>query len=136
MPQTKNSAKSNNKGRTGALSGTARQQVERFELLVDELSAEMARATVGEIDTEIEKWLQRIVLALEVDRGAVWERGAIDGVLVGTHSWVRPGLPKFPRNTSSTRVSSWAAAQLLAGKLIVYSNPDNFRRRPQTSGVT
>jgi hypothetical protein len=54
--------------------GSARLQTERFALLVDELSAAMARASAGEIDREIKEWVRKIVLALEVDRGTFWER--------------------------------------------------------------
>jgi signal transduction histidine kinase len=126
MPQTKASAQANHKRSRSAAPGAALRHVERFQSLVDELSAAMAHASVGEIDKEIEKWLQRIVLALGVDRGIVWERAATDGVLVGKQTWVRPGLPKFTRMTLSTQVSSWAAAQLFAGKLVVYSSPDKL----------
>src|ERR1700685_1921288 len=94
---------------------SARPKIEKFESLVDELSAAMARASVNEIDEEIKKWLQKIVVALEVDRGTLWEP-ASDGGLVATHWWARPGIPGLPRKMLSTQISPWATAQVFAGK--------------------
>src|SRR5450755_1670728 len=91
---------------------SARPRIEKFESLADELSAAMARVAVNEIDEEIKKWLRKIVVALEVDRGAIWERAASDGGLVGTHWWARPGIPGLPRKMLSTQISPWATAQV------------------------
>ena len=119
----------------------ARAQVERFESLVDELSAAMARVSVDEIDKEINEWLGKIVLALEVDRGTFWERAASDGGFVATHSWARPGIPQLPRKALSMQISPWATAQVLAGKTVVYSDPkelpkeaEKMRRFADTQG--
>ena len=93
---------------------------------MDELSAAMARASAGEIDKEIKEWLRKIVLALEVDRGTFWERVESDGGFVGTHWWARPGIPALPSKLRSMQISPWATAQVLAGKTIVYSTPDEL----------
>ena len=106
--------------------GSARLQIERFALLVDELSAAMARASVDEIDKEIKEWLRKIVLALEVDRGTFWERAASDGGFVGTYWWARPGVPGLPRKMLSIKISPWATGEVLAGKTVVYSNPEEL----------
>jgi signal transduction histidine kinase len=106
--------------------GYARPQIERFASLVDELSAAMARALADEVDKKIKEWLRKIVLALEVDRGTFWERVAPDDGFVGKHWWARPGIPKLPRKMRSTQISPWATAQVLAGKTVVYSNPDEL----------
>jgi hypothetical protein len=91
--------------------GRAPLQIERFESLVDELSAAMARAPADEIDKEIEHWLRELVLALNVDRGAVWEREASDDEFVGTHWWARPGIQRLPRKMRAMEISPWATAQ-------------------------
>ncbi len=106
--------------------GSARLQIERFALLVDELSAAMAGASVDEIDKEIKEWLRKIVLALEVDRGTFWERAASDGGFVGTFWWARPGVPRLPRKMLSVKISPWATGEVLAGKTVVYSNPEEL----------
>ena len=106
--------------------GSKSRQIERFQSLVDELSAAMARVSVDEIDKEIKEWLGKIVLALEVDRGAFWERAASDGGFVGTHWWARPGIPRLPNKLRSMQISPWATAQILAGKTVVYSNPEDL----------
>ena len=106
--------------------GSARLQIERFALLVDELSAAMAGASVDEIDKEIKEWLRKIVLALEVDRGTFWERAASDGGFVGTYWWARPGVPGLPRKMLSVKISPWATGEVLAGKTVVYSNPEEL----------
>src|ERR1700730_18990938 len=96
--------------------GSARLQTERCALLVDELSAAMARASADEIEREIKEWLRKIVLALEVDRGTFWERTASDGGFVGTYWWARPGVPGLPRQMLSIKISPWATREVLAGK--------------------
>jgi len=96
---------------------------------VDELSAAMARVSVDEIDKEIKEWLRKIVLALEVDRGTFWERAASDGGFVGTYWWARPGVPGLPRKMQSIKISPWATGEVLAGKTVVYSNPDELPKK-------
>ena len=51
-----------------------RQEVVRFESLVGELSAAMARVPADEVDREIELWLGKISQALNLDRSAIYER--------------------------------------------------------------
>src|SRR5260370_40969557 len=60
-----------------------------FEKLLGDLSASFIRASVEEIDGEIERWLQRIVLALEVDRGTVMFIDPVDGTLIVKHQVAR-----------------------------------------------
>ncbi len=106
--------------------GSARQQIERFESLVDELSGAMARVSVDELDKEIEECLRKIVLALDVDRGTVWELEANHGGFVGTHWWARPRIPGLPRKMRSKQISPWATAEILAGRSIVFSSLDEL----------
>jgi hypothetical protein len=47
-----------------------RREIERFELLVDE-SAVMTRTPADGVDGEIETWLGKICLALELDRSGI-----------------------------------------------------------------
>jgi hypothetical protein len=75
----------------------SRREIERFELLVDELSAVMTRTPADAVDGEIETWLGKICLALGLDRSGIYERDSpLDPVLT-THTWKRPNIPPFPR---------------------------------------
>ena len=56
-----------------------------FEALLDEMSAAMTRALAHEIDDEIERWLRKIVLALDLDRSTFWERASADLGFICTH---------------------------------------------------
>src|SRR6267154_2650251 len=75
-----------------------RREAARFESIVGELSAAMARVPGDEVDREIELWLGKICRALDLDRSAVYERDTPDQPVRATHTWVRPNFPAFPPN--------------------------------------
>jgi signal transduction histidine kinase len=108
---------------------TARSAPERaangFESLLDEMSAAMARALAHEIDDEIERWLGKIVLALDLDRSTFWERASAELGFICTHWWGRPEAPKMPPNAVATQVSPWLTAKVLAGESLVYTGLDD-----------
>ncbi len=85
------------------------------------MSAAMARAWAHEIDDEIERWLRKIVLALDLDRSTFWERASAELGFICTHWWGRPEAPKMPQNAVATRVSPWLTAKVLAGESLVYT---------------
>jgi hypothetical protein len=72
-----------------------------FEKLLADLSTVFVRASVDEIDDEIERWLERIVLAMGVDRSTVVQSDPQDGQLYITHQWAREGLSAFARRRLS-----------------------------------
>src|SRR5258707_15385749 len=82
----------------GARAVRQRRETARFESLVGELSAAMARVPAEDVDREIELWLGKICRTLDLDRSAVYERDAPDKPVRATHTWVRPNFPAFPRN--------------------------------------
>ena len=51
---------------------------------------------------------------------------ASDGGFVGTYWWARPGVPGLPRKMLSIKISPWATGEVLAGKTVVYSNPEEL----------
>src|ERR1700704_670827 len=61
-----------------------------------ELLAAFLRVPSHEIDFEIEKWLQRVVLELGLDRSAVGQVDPTDGTLIATHQWSRESVPPIP----------------------------------------
>ena len=99
-----------------------RREVERFESLVGELSAAMARAPADAVDREIESWLGKISRALDLDRSAIYERDAPGEPVRTTHTWVRPNFPSFPRRHSDPEKLLQATSKwVMAGKPITFS---------------
>jgi signal transduction histidine kinase len=96
-----------------------------FEKLLSDLSAAFIRVSVEEIDSEIERWLQRIVLALHMDRGTV---GQLDqsGALHITHQWARAGVTAPDKGLDVRRSLPWTARKLFAGELVAVSRIDEF----------
>ena len=60
-----------------------------FEAFLDELAAAFARVPGPDVDSEIEKWLKRLVEFFDADRSGL-AQFTPQGFLV-THSWARPG---------------------------------------------
>jgi signal transduction histidine kinase len=97
-----------------------------FEKLLGGLSASFIRVSVEEIDSEIERWLEQIVLAMEVDRGTVAQLQPVEGALRVTHQWAREGVSS-PDKGSDVRMSfPWTANRLLSGELVAASKIEDF----------
>jgi signal transduction histidine kinase len=106
--------------------GRERREVERFESLVGELSAAMARVPADEVDREIEQWLGKICRALDLDRSAVYERDAPDKPVRATHTWVRPNFPAFPRNYDPETQIQRSTELVMSGKMLVFARPSDI----------
>jgi len=63
-----------------------------FERLLSDFSAALVRVSAADIDNEIERWLEQIVLAMNVDRCTVVQVDPADGGIYNTHQWGRPGV--------------------------------------------
>jgi signal transduction histidine kinase len=112
--------------------GSSGHKRERFELLVDQLSTAMARASVDEIEDQINHWLSRIVSALNVDRGTVWETTASKNGFVSKYWWARPGVPGLPPKMLSARISPWITEKISRGESIAFSS---LRELPKSSAA-
>lgn len=97
------------------------REVKRFESLVDELSAAIAQAPAEAVDSEIEKWLGRICLDLDLDRSAIYERDAPDKDVRTSHTWVRANFPPFPRTFDPEKLVKKTTDWILAGNWLVFS---------------
>jgi signal transduction histidine kinase len=106
--------------------GRERQEVSRFESLVGELSAAMARAPADEVDREIELWLGKICRALDLDRSAVYERDSPDQPVRATHTWLRPGFPPFPRKYDPEKLFQRSTQLVMAGKPLIFARPSDI----------
>jgi signal transduction histidine kinase len=81
----------------------------------------MARVAIADFETEIRNWLRKIVLALKVDRGTLWER-APSGEFIVTCWWARPGIPGPPHRMRLKQISAWATGRILARDTVVWSD--------------
>jgi len=106
--------------------GRERREVERFESLVGELSAAMARVPADAVDREIESWLGKICLALDLDRSAVYERDAPGEPVRTTHTWRRANSPPFPRNYDPGKIIQKTTNWVMAGNQLTFSRPSNI----------
>jgi signal transduction histidine kinase len=106
--------------------GRDQHEVSRFESLVGELSAAMARAPADEVDREIESWLGKISQALDLDRSAVYERDSADDPVRATHTWVRPNFPPFPRNYDPEKLLERSTQLVMSGKTLVFADPSEI----------
>jgi signal transduction histidine kinase len=92
-----------------------------FEELLGDLSATLVRATVDEIDNEIERSLHRIILGLGIDRGSIAEFEPTTGTLQVTHHWAREGVATIAKRLNANEALPWLADKVLAGELVVVS---------------
>ncbi len=106
--------------------GREPREVQRFESLVGELSAAMARTPADAVDREIESWLGKICQALDLDRSAVYERDAPGEPVRTTHTWLRANSPPFPRNYDPGKIIQKTTNWVMAGNQLTFSRPSNI----------
>jgi signal transduction histidine kinase len=96
-------------------------EVVDFEKLLADLSTAFVRVSVEDIDGEIERWLQQIVLAMDVDRSTVVQLDSADGGLYSTHQWAREGLiaPERGIRVNLAEAFPWITGRVLSGELVV-----------------
>jgi signal transduction histidine kinase len=128
---------------------TRNSEVADFEQLLADLSAAFIRVSAEGVDAEIERWLQLIVLAMNIDRSTVVQFEHTEGTFYVTHQWAREGLdaPERGRRVDDTSSYPWLAAQVLSGEVVVIPrledmppeasvDRDSFRRDGNKSNVT
>ena len=108
-------------------------EVENFEKLLSDLSATFVRVSVRDIDSEIERCLGRIVVAMDVDRSTIVQLDPADGGLYTTHQWAREGIDTPDRGvrTSVAEAIPWISHKIRAGQLVVLTSVRNFLRKQQ-----
>jgi formate hydrogenlyase transcriptional activator len=99
-----------------------------FEKLLADLSAAFVRVSFEEIDGEIERWLQRIVFAMNGDRSSIAQAESQDGVIYNTHQWGREGVfvPLKGLKVNSGQTYPWLAAKIRSGELVVISRLEDL----------
>src|SRR5580658_6350018 len=107
--------------------GRARpRESERFQSLVDELSAAMAQAPADAVDREVDSWLGKICQTLDLDRSAIYERDAPDALVHTTHTWLRAGFPPFPRRYEPEKLFQKTTQMVMAGKSLTFARPSDI----------
>src|SRR5712672_2769741 len=102
------------------------REIERLELLVDELSAAMTRAPADAVDREIETWLGKISQILGLDRSGIHERDPSSDHVRTTHTWRRPDIPPLPRDFNPEKYLKTTTDWVLAGNQVVFSSPSGI----------
>ena len=104
----------------------AAPEIDRFQSLLGDLSAAMAQVLADAVDREIEAWLGKICLALDLDRSAIYERDAPGQPVRTSHIWLRTGLPPFPRKYDPERFFKRTADWVMAGNQFTFSQPNEI----------
>jgi C4-dicarboxylate-specific signal transduction histidine kinase len=133
---------------TAPPSEIARNSVD-FEKLLSDLSAAFIRVPAEEVDAEIERWLELIVLAMNIDRSTVVQFEQSERTFYVTHQWAREALyaPERGRRVDDTSSYPWLAARVFSGEIAVIprledmppeasKDRDSFRRDGNKSNVT
>jgi PAS domain S-box-containing protein len=97
----------------------------RFETLLSELSAAFTTVPAAGIDAELERWQQRIVEFLGIDRSTVAQLAEDGTGFRVTHSWAAPGLPPARKDIAHEKLP-WVVETLLRGEVIRFSRLDDL----------
>jgi GAF domain-containing protein len=97
-------------------------RAEKFEDLLADLSGTFIRTAAENIDSQIEFWLQRIVLSLGLDRGTLTQFASNDSGLWVTHQWARKGISAPDRGREVSQYLPWLAGKIGSGEMVVFSN--------------
>ena len=124
MPRTTPSRRAVPRRESKRSSRSSPDETRRFEELVVELAGAFVRVTTDKIDEEINRWLERIVLALGLDRSTIAEINPSDGRAVFSHGWAREPERIIGRSLDANALMPWAKAKMLAGDTIVMASVD------------
>jgi len=105
---------------------SARDEARRFERLLADLAGAFVRATADQIDTEINRWLERIGLTLGLDRSTIAQVDPATGRANFSHTWAREGYPLVPIHLDVNVVLPWLKSKILAGETLVFSSLDEL----------
>jgi signal transduction histidine kinase len=89
------------------------------------MSSAFVRVPARQISFEIERWLQRVVLALHIDRATVGQLNPADGLLYATHQWARAGVVPIPEALNAVEAAPWLTGKLLAGEPVILSRVED-----------
>lgn len=96
----------------------------KFPEIILELNAAFVRVPVDQIDDEINAWLERICLTLDLDRSTIAEIDASTGWVVFTHGWAREPGVLLTRALDANALLPWTIGKMLAGETVVMLSPE------------
>jgi signal transduction histidine kinase len=99
-------------------------ETRQFEELVLELASAFVRVTTEKIDEEINRWLERIVLALGLDRSTIAEINPSDGWATFSHGWAREPDQIIGKSLDANAMMPWTKRKMLAGETVVMASLD------------
>ena len=114
------------KRRRISLADRERRESKRFESLVAELSAAMARVPADAVDREIGSWLGKICQALDLDRSAIYERSTPGDPVRVTHTWLRQNFPPFPRRYDPEKLFRETTNWVFEGNQFTFARPSDI----------
>jgi signal transduction histidine kinase len=94
-------------------------QARQFEELIIELAGAFVRVTGEKIDEEINRWLERIVLALDLDLSTIAEINPAEGWATFSHGWAREPEGIIGKSLNANTMLPWVKQKMLAGETIV-----------------
>jgi signal transduction histidine kinase len=97
-----------------------------FEDLLAEMSRAFIRATADQIDSEIDRWLEKIGIALELDRTNAGEFNTDEEVFYNTYHWHREGVRLIPSRLKVNQALPWLASNIFADELVVIRRLDDL----------
>lgn len=101
-----------------------------FETLLAELSSQFVGVAASEVDQEIDRGIKQLVEFLGVDRGRLWRFSENQAEFVSTHFWAAPGIEPTPPISVGEHFP-WIREQLLQGRAVVLSQPDELPAEAQ-----
>src|ERR1700756_1258763 len=106
----------------GSSAGIARSaESVDFEQLLADLSAAFVRVPAEQVDAEIDRWLQSIVLALNIDRSTI-QADLVDGIFQPPYQWARHARDPVERERMLAATSfPWLTAKVFSGEVVVIS---------------
>ena len=124
VPQTTPSRRTVARRQSERLSRASSEETRQFEELVLELASAFVRVTTDRIDQEINRWLERIVLALGLDRSTISEINLSSGWATFSHGWAREPERIIGKSLDANALLPWIKQKVLAGDTIVMSSLD------------
>jgi signal transduction histidine kinase len=99
-----------------------------FEGFLIDLPGAFARVSLDEIDQEIERWLERIGIAFDLDRSTIAAINATNRFTEFSHGWVREAT-RIPGNALDANLPlPWTTGKMLTGETVVMDSRDSLPR--------
>jgi signal transduction histidine kinase len=124
VPQTTPSRRAVPRPQSKRSSRPSAAETLRFEELIIELAGAFVRVTTDKIDGEINRWLERIVLALGLDRSTIAEINPSNGWATFSHGWAREPEQIIGKSLDANALMPWVKGKMLAAETVVMPSVD------------